>query len=440
MKIYSPISLGMIALGSIVSCNAFAVPEYKSKLSGFEFGAGVPLVTPLTGYNVFVGYVNKNASTFLGRRFGIRADFTVPSDLRLGATVSDDTSGDKYDLNIHGKVLGFDVKQSDFSDKDFTMDRVKDDADNPISIGADAVDAYVKIHNKNMGVLVDFYPFADTWFLGGIRFSGGYYIGDLDVSARARINNDIEYKYGVGHAGDYLRAQLAAGSRIGADFHWKYHGPYAGVGFDLGIWRGFKFYMDAGVVFSDAPRVSDNNIDDQNFVIQGCYQVNGTPCNDTEMVTILQGANKPEVREIVKNTVGQSVKSILVADAATAPAAQKYLTVINNNFGGAAGVANIDVATLANDIVNFLDDEGTAPWIDDLINHNGSTNLKDSIDDIKSEWNKISDNATDGIQNDINQAWDDYEKSKHDAIDDINDFLDDYGIIPMVKIGFMYRF
>ena len=52
----------------------------------------------------------------------------------------------------------------------------------------------------------------------------------------------------------------------------------------------------------------------------------------------------------------------------------------------------------------------------------------------------ISDDATDGIQKDINQAWDDYEKSKSDAIHDINKFFDDYGIIPMFKIGFMYRF
>ena len=33
-------------------------------------------------------------------------------------------------------------------------------------------------------------------------------------------------------------------------------GPYAGMGFDLGMSSRFKIYVDAGVVFVDKPRVS----------------------------------------------------------------------------------------------------------------------------------------------------------------------------------------
>ena len=43
-------------------------------------------------------------------------------------------------------------------------------------------------------------------------------------------------------------------------------------------------------------------------------------------------------------------------------------------------------------------------------------------------------------QKDIDDAWADYNDEKEKTIKDVNDFLDDYGMIPMIKIGFMYRF
>lgn len=458
MNLHAKILCSVLALTCATVDGAVAKtrPEYKSKLSGYEFGMGVPLVTPLTGYNFFVGYVNKDANSFWGRRFGIRADFTIPSTLKFKGTLSDsdelsDDGKKQYEINGTATVLGFKLKSSDFTDDKITIERFEDDSqgsDSTVSIGQNAADVSLDIKHKNMGLLVDFYPFGNTWFLGGIRFSGGYYLGDLDISANARINNDIEYRYKVGNAGDYIRAQIQHGSNIGADFHWKYNGPYAGLGFDLGIWRGFKFYMDAGVVFANRPHVSDKNVRDQDFILNGCYEINGQPCAESEMVQILHGANPPQVEAIVHDTVGIAVRNTLTAQA------DKYSNVIN----AIPGFENTDPRDLANqlgdDIVSFLNYEGTTQdfinstasetntWVKTLLTDSTlqNDNLLATVDDIKSEWQENVQDATDGIQKDINQAYDDYQKEKHDAIDDINDFFKDYSMVPMVKIGFMYRF
>ena len=443
MKKCVKICCAAVAFTGIVS-GAFADQSqhksFRKKMSGVEFGVGVPLVTPLTGYNVFVGYTNKKARSFWGKRFGIRADFTIPSALKLTGTMSDRTDGKTgYDIDARGKIMGFDAKLSDFSSKEIHIKEIKDDRDQQIYIGQDAADLSLKVDNKNMGLLIDFYPFGNTWFLGGIRLTGGYYLGDLDISATAKINNDINYSYNIGHSNNVLHAQITKDSHVGADFHWKYHGPYAGVGFDLGIWRGFKFFMDAGVVFADAPKVTEKNIHDRDLHIKGRYELYDSNGNlyssGEEMVDILPNgvATAPDVEQIVQDAVGMVVRDTLVAKA------EEYSGVIS----AIPGFENINYTDLGSDIVNFLNDEGTAPWIDTLLDTAGDyadTELNDAITDIKQEWKTNVAEATDGIQQDVNRAWQDYDDAKHDAIDDINDFLHDYGMVPIVKIGFMYRF
>lgn len=398
---------------------------FRQKMSGFEFGVGAPLVTP-TGYNFFVGYANKNATSFWGKRFGIRADFTIPSALKLTGTMSDKTNGESgYVLDGRMKVLGFNINLNN----NVEFDAFEADDGNPISIGQNAVDLSVALKNKNMGVLIDFYPFGNTWFFGGLRFSGGYYLGNLNLSVNANIKNDINYRYSVGNNGDFLNAQIVKGSRIGAEFDWNYHGPYAGFGFDLGIWRGFKFFMDAGVVFANTPHVSDKNIHDKDFVIQGCYEINGQPCSG-EMVTIFQGAQKPDVDTVVHNAMGVAVRDTLNANTAT------YSSVIAQ----IPGFDGIEYSDLGDDIINYLNGDSTAPWINTLLTNNAGDDLEQTISDVKAEWQDNAADATDGIQKKIDQAWEDYEKEKNDAIKDANDFFKDYHMVPMVKLGFMYRF
>ena len=423
--------------------------KFVNSLSGFEFGAGVPLMTPLTGYNMFVGYVNKNASTFLGRRFGLRLDFTIPSALRLNGHMNDNGI-DGYDLDLRGKVLGFNLNVSDYVDEELKIDYETDDAGNNIAING--VDASISIKNQNMGLLVDFYPFADTWFLGGIRFSGGYYFGELDVRANARTSQDIGFRYAItsgngggnNNTGDYIYAKVARGSNLGASFNWKYRGPYAGFGFDLGIFRGFKFFMDAGVVFANTPKVTNKNINDNNVVIQGRYEISGQTYNDdSNMITIVNGMgeeNKPDINDIVTETVGAAVHDFLAVHQA------EYASVIAQlppGFFDVIGTNSIE--TITNDIVNFLNDdtptgENTEPWITNLIQDHATTELAETIDNVKQEWQDNYEDATAGVQADVDRIWNDYNEHKQDTIDDINDFFKKYHMIPMIKLGFMYRF
>jgi hypothetical protein len=36
-----------------------------------------------------------------------------------------------------------------------------------------------------------------------------------------------------------------------AKLDWEYRGPYLGTGFDIGLFAGFKIYVDVGVVFTN---------------------------------------------------------------------------------------------------------------------------------------------------------------------------------------------
>ncbi len=189
---------------------------------GIQFGVGV---SATSGLNGFVGYANKDSSSWLMRRLGVRFDFasTKPISSSIDSVV-DSIVGDE----------GFDIDEITINE--------------------------VGIEAQHIGAVVDFYPFGDTWFLGGWRISGGYFKGGLTVDANLTGNiaglpadefgfsfGGIDYKY------------------TGGDVHgtaavdWDYSGPYIGTGFDLGIFAGFKIYVDAGVVFTD--KAAEINVD-----------------------------------------------------------------------------------------------------------------------------------------------------------------------------------
>lgn len=179
---------------------------------GLQIGVGV---SPTSGLNGFIGYNNKKFDSFWAKRFGIRFDFATMSPIK-------NTLNKKINHYIDDHN-GIDVKDSVTLDN-FTLDA------------------------KHYGAMIDFYPFGDTWFLGGWRISGGYFAGkmDLDADVRGTLNggkiefelNDKKYSYD----GNEMHARATA--------DWKFNGPYLGTGFDLGLFWGFKMYFDAGVVFT----------------------------------------------------------------------------------------------------------------------------------------------------------------------------------------------
>lgn len=199
---------------------------------GLQIGVGV---SATSGLNGFVGYANKNFDSFWWKRFGVRFDFATTAPLKsVISSGIDSIMGD-------GIELGDGLSVTDGS-----------------------------IQANHFAALVDFYPFGNTWFLGGLRISGGYYFGNLELSARLAGTIDgapedalsfeldgQEYKY----SGNQMNAMARA--------DWDYRGPYLGAGFDLGLFAGFKIYFDAGVVFTNRAAQLGLDVPPDNLMVRG---------------------------------------------------------------------------------------------------------------------------------------------------------------------------
>lgn len=213
--------------------------------NGLQFGLGV---SPTSGLNAFVGYNNKKFDSFWWKRFGVRFDFATYSPIKntLNRKINNAIGDEGIEIDDNLKV-------------------------NNVAINA-----------KHIGALVDFYPFGDTWFLGGLRVSGGYMTGNLDMNADivgTKKIGEIEFELGgrkYKYDGNEMRGK--------ASVNWKYSGPYLGTGFDLGIFRGFKLFLDAGVVFTD-----NNAKVDLDVPLDGLKDITSNPVGDT-----ISGAIKTE--------------------------------------------------------------------------------------------------------------------------------------------------
>lgn len=192
-------------------------PEIKFP-RGMQLGLGV---SATSGINGFIGYANKNFDSFWWKRLGIRFDFatTAPIESSINGTINSAIDD--------GQEVGDGLAIQD-----------------------------VDVKARHIGLLVDFYPFGNTWFLGGWRLTGGYMIGKFGIAADLSGTNpdtpgepisfelnDMHYRY-VGNA--------VKGRATGT---WKYSGPYMGTGFDLGLFWGIKIYMDAGAVYTNKTAV-----------------------------------------------------------------------------------------------------------------------------------------------------------------------------------------
>ncbi|MDR1026810.1 MAG: hypothetical protein LBL46_00115 [Rickettsiales bacterium] len=407
-------------------------PEQKSAKPwwrGWEIGAGVPLL-PFS-YNGFVGYANKKAEGFWGKRFGARLDFQIPSAMKANGVLAD--NGDGYDVNADLKVLFLSQK----FDKISKMDPVEVDFGGTNYVDMDGAKANLTIKHQNIGGIIDFYPFGNTWFLGGIRLSGGYYTGKLDMNMSAMMPANT-FSYDIG-AGDKINVKMAGGSKISANMAWKYSGPYAGLGFDLGFFWGIKMYMDAGVVFAKPPKFSvptstkgSSNINMP--TIAACYET-GNACGKDILMNL---NNKPNVDGLVKDVLSELVNA-KVNDAINSAAA----TTIANALGvNKSDLPNANYGELAGGILDYLNGTGSVPaWITQLTSQSGidptSSEIVSALDEAKAEWHNLNDEAnTDSLKSEIDKMWADYQK----GINDMNDSLKDMRFMPIVKIGLMYRF
>ncbi|MDR2770016.1 MAG: hypothetical protein LBB08_01040 [Rickettsiales bacterium] len=438
------------------AANAYIKPEREQPLlHGLQFGAGIPLVLPLAGYTGFIGYAKKDAESFFGKRFGARFDFQIPSALKATGTLVD--GGAEYNVNAGADVLflhqNFDkITTLPKSDAKFEFNDIN------YSLNLEGANGAFALKNQNIGGVIDFYPFGNTWFLGGIRLSGGYYSGKMNMSVTANLPNDLldpEFSYsiasgtggGAGMNGKVL-ANIKNGSKISANLDWKYSGPYAGIGFDLGVYGGFKFYFDAGVVFAKPPKVSKSNLTLP--TMQFCYQGSDNLCNKIDISL----NEKPDVNSlipdvlnsVIKDQVNTAVYQVLAGGPAGA-IPEEALNAMKDHLG-VDDISDLKNAAnfgdMAVDILNYLQSPPkSAPdavWMRELFNnvsgYEGSQMIVDALNDVKNNFQEISGNSTDSLQSQIDDAWNSYQN----GIDDLNDSLKDMKFMPVVKLGVMYRF
>ncbi|MDR0803684.1 MAG: hypothetical protein LBO08_01155 [Rickettsiales bacterium] len=415
-KLVPFICVAAITTGALADNSDDASPWYQ----GVQFGIGVPLVVPFTSVNAFVGYANKKHESFWGKRFGARLAFDFSSGLTGTAKIKP-LQDDQHKIDASIGYAGIDFDLNNIAQ----LDKITFDDDDKLTLNGGFVDiggstAVFNIKNQSVGAMIDFYPFGDTWFAGGIRLTGGYYFGTMKVGLTNTIANDIGGSYLIDAGGtDRIGFQSAAGSKIAAKLNWNYSGPYAGIGFDLGVFRGFKFYMDAGVVFARDPlKVSRKNITHPTLQAQFCPD--GANCGQWE--TLLNAAgDKPNVEELTKNLTTNYIKNNI-----DNPAYAAAKSAIESAYG-----TNIDWNALADGLVGYLSG-GTAPgWVSNL-----PSDVQNAFGEVQTNWDDLVGAAGNGLQHDIDNAWADYDK----ALSDLNHDLKDYKFMPMVKLGVMYRF
>ncbi|MBO4672627.1 MAG: hypothetical protein J5608_03185 [Alphaproteobacteria bacterium] len=196
---------------------------------GMQLGVGISATSGLDG---FIGYNNKKFDSFWWKRFGVRFDFATT-----------------------GPVKSFINKN---------IDRYIGDEGIEINDEISIVDASIK--SKHMAALIDIYPFGDTWFLGGWRLTGGYVLGKMDVDADLKGSVEglpagtIEFEFS-GTKYRYLGNDVYGTATL----DWNFNGPYLGTGFDLGLFYGFKLFLDAGVVFTNKAAELDLKVDVNNL-------------------------------------------------------------------------------------------------------------------------------------------------------------------------------
>ena len=199
---------------------------------GLQIGVGI---SGSSGLNGFVGYANKNFDSFWAKRFGVRFDFGATSPI-------------KSQLN----------------------DAINDVAGDGIDIGDELTISDIDIDAHHYAAMLDFYPFGNTWFLGGWRLTGGYYIGEMNATAHiAGTIDELDggsYEFELGGHNFKYTGNAVHGT---AEFDWDYRGPYLGTGFDFGLFAGFKIYMDAGVVFTNKAAQLDLNVPVENLYMDG---------------------------------------------------------------------------------------------------------------------------------------------------------------------------
>jgi hypothetical protein len=185
-----------------------------SNSGGFQVGVGLGV---LGGANAQIGYrIPTSNDNFWKNRFGFRLDYNSWKPL-----------------------------------ESYIEDYLEDE---PIKVDDNILDA--KITGEQIGALIDFYPFGNTWALGNFRISAGYYDGDFSIAGSLDKTAGGRFAMESATTGQKLYYEVDANANLKAALDYEVKGPYAGLGFDVGLFWGLKMYFDAGVVFTDRPTIT----------------------------------------------------------------------------------------------------------------------------------------------------------------------------------------
>lgn len=251
-------TVGVCFTGALMATSVLAESS-NSFPTGMQIGVGL---SATSGLNGFVGYANKNFDSFWWKRLGVRFDFASTSPIKSQVN------------SLVEKYVG----------------------DEDIEIGDELKIATPTIKAKHVAAMIDIYPFGNTWFLGGWRLTGGYYKGNIEanslVTSTSLPGGEYEFELG-GTQYKYVGAMQGK-----AKIDWKYSGPYAGTGFDLGLFAGIKIYLDAGVVFTSKKAELDLDIP-----VEGLKQWDGSTwvsVNTPALEAALETAKQQELDDAQK--------------------------------------------------------------------------------------------------------------------------------------------
>ncbi|MDR3126340.1 MAG: hypothetical protein LBT92_01780 [Rickettsiales bacterium] len=187
-----------------------------------------------------------------------------------------------YSDSFFGNRFGFRVSYSTFKPLEKTVDKLILDA----SEDNDDISVSAKINSKQIGAMIDFYPFGYIWGLGAFRLTGGYYAGDFDIDATITGTQDVSGTTPATISGLSGTASVLNGHTLSVDYagtgsaagalqfsYDKIKGPYAGLGLDMGLFWGIRLTLDAGLVFTDAPTVHGELADISGSINSACLQV-----------------------------------------------------------------------------------------------------------------------------------------------------------------------
>ena len=197
--------------------------------------------------------------------------------------------------NFFKNRLGFRLEYNSWKPLQSTINKYLED--NPIEI--DGNDFIPELKGKLYGALIDFYPFSYTPILGNIRISTGYYKGDFSIAGSLSKDANEIFSMKDKTTGQDLYYKVDGHATLNASLDYDINGPYAGLGFDFSLLFGFKLYFDAGLVFTEKPKILTDINGSGNLTICG----NNQTCSSGQSIKI--DSSNEQIQKLLADTRAQ---------------------------------------------------------------------------------------------------------------------------------------